>query len=136
MSEIIVIGYDDQATATQAYNEVITLQKDFIVELTGLAIVRVDAEGNGARRESLQVDAERRPDGDGKTLRRHPPVRQGSGQASGGGQAAAVRGGLRFGSGRARHARPESVEKALLCPKPLAAVGSYRPVRRSSRKLA
>jgi len=45
MSEIIVIGYGDQATATQAYNEVLTLQKDFIVELTGLAIVRVDNEG-------------------------------------------------------------------------------------------
>jgi len=45
MSEIIVIGYDDQGTATQAYNEVITLQKDFVVQLTGLAIVRVDAEG-------------------------------------------------------------------------------------------
>ena len=45
MSEIIVIGYDDQGTATQAYNEVMTLQKDFVVQLTGLAIVRVDAEG-------------------------------------------------------------------------------------------
>jgi uncharacterized membrane protein len=45
VSEIIVIGYGDQATATKAYNEVLTLQKDFIVELTGLAIVRVDNEG-------------------------------------------------------------------------------------------
>jgi len=45
MSEIIVIGYDDQGTAMQAYNEVMTLQKDFVVQLTGLAIVRVDAEG-------------------------------------------------------------------------------------------
>jgi uncharacterized membrane protein len=45
VSEIIVIGYGDQPTATQAYNEVLTLQKDFIVELTGLAIVRVDNEG-------------------------------------------------------------------------------------------
>ena len=45
MSELIVIGYDDQAVATQAYNQVIDLQKDFVVQLTGLAIVRVDAEG-------------------------------------------------------------------------------------------
>ena len=39
MSELIVIGYDDHAKATQAYNEVITLQSDFVVELRGLAIV-------------------------------------------------------------------------------------------------
>ena len=45
MSELIVIGYDDQASATQAYNQVLTLAKDFIVKLTGLAIVTVDAEG-------------------------------------------------------------------------------------------
>ena len=45
MSELIVIGYDDQASATQAYNQVLSLAKDFIVKLTGLAIVNVDAEG-------------------------------------------------------------------------------------------
>ena len=45
MSELIVIGYDDQATATQAYNQVLALSKDLIVKLTGLAIVNVDAEG-------------------------------------------------------------------------------------------
>ena len=45
MSELIVIGYDDQATATQAYNQVLALNKDFVVKLTGLAIVTVDAEG-------------------------------------------------------------------------------------------
>ena len=45
MSEIIVIGYDEQSTATQAYKEDLTLQQDFVVELTGLAIVRVDDEG-------------------------------------------------------------------------------------------
>ena len=36
MSELIVIGYNDQATATQAYNQVIELNKDFVVKLTGL----------------------------------------------------------------------------------------------------
>lgn len=45
MSELIVIGYDDQATATQAYNQVLALSKDFVVTLSGLALVSVDAEG-------------------------------------------------------------------------------------------
>jgi uncharacterized membrane protein len=45
MSELIVIGYDDQATATQAYNQVLALNKDFVVTLSGLALVTVDAEG-------------------------------------------------------------------------------------------
>lgn len=45
MSELIVIGYDDHAVATQAYNEVMQLQKDFVVQLSGLAVVQVDTEG-------------------------------------------------------------------------------------------
>ena len=45
MSELIVIGYDDQATATQAYNQVLALNKDFVVTLNGLALITVDAEG-------------------------------------------------------------------------------------------
>jgi uncharacterized membrane protein len=45
MSELIVIGYDDHDQATSAYNEVLALQGDFVVELQGLAIVSVDAEG-------------------------------------------------------------------------------------------
>ena len=45
MSELIVIGYDDHEKATSAYNEVLTMQSDFVVELRGLAIVTVDAEG-------------------------------------------------------------------------------------------
>jgi uncharacterized membrane protein len=45
MSELIVIGYKDPATATAAYNEVLSLQKDFVVQLEGLAVVNVDAEG-------------------------------------------------------------------------------------------
>ena len=45
MSELIVIGYDDHDQATAAYNEVLALQGDFVVELQGLAIVTVDAEG-------------------------------------------------------------------------------------------
>ncbi len=45
MSELIVIGYDDHDKATAAYNEVMALQGDFVVDLRGLAIVTVDAEG-------------------------------------------------------------------------------------------
>ena len=45
MSELSVIGYDDQGTATQAYNQVLALNKDFVVTLSGLAVVTVDAEG-------------------------------------------------------------------------------------------
>lgn len=45
MSDLIVIGYDDAATARQAYEQVLNLQQDFVVQLRGLAIVDVDADG-------------------------------------------------------------------------------------------
>ena len=45
MSELIVIGYEDPHTARRAYEEVQRLGKDFIVDLRGLAIVEVDADG-------------------------------------------------------------------------------------------
>ncbi len=45
MSDLIVIGYDNPQTARQAYEEVQRLQRDFIVDLRGLAIVDVDTEG-------------------------------------------------------------------------------------------
>ena len=45
MSELIVIGYEDHAKATAAYNEVLSMQADYVVTLNGLAIVTVDAEG-------------------------------------------------------------------------------------------
>ena len=45
MSELIVIGYDNQATATQAYDKVLELNKNFVVTLSGLAVVTVDADG-------------------------------------------------------------------------------------------
>lgn len=45
MSELIIIGYDDHATAEQASAKVLELQRDFVVELTGLATVRVDPDG-------------------------------------------------------------------------------------------
>jgi len=45
MSELIVLGYDSPAAATSAYNEVLSLNKDMVVQLEGLAIVSVDTEG-------------------------------------------------------------------------------------------
>jgi uncharacterized membrane protein len=45
MSELIIIGYEDHAKASAAYNEVIAMQSDFVVTLSGLAIVTVDEEG-------------------------------------------------------------------------------------------
>jgi uncharacterized membrane protein len=45
MSDLIVIGYDDPQTARQAYEQVQRLQQDFVVQLRGLAIVDVDADG-------------------------------------------------------------------------------------------
>ena len=45
MSELIVIGFDNPVTARAAYDEVLALQSDFIVDLRGVAVVTVDAEG-------------------------------------------------------------------------------------------
>lgn len=45
MSDLIVIGYDNPQTARQAYEQVQRLQRDFIVDLRGLAIVNIDADG-------------------------------------------------------------------------------------------
>ncbi len=45
MSELIIIGYDDHPTAQGAYEKVLELQRDFVVDLSGLAVVRVDADG-------------------------------------------------------------------------------------------
>lgn len=45
MSELIVLGYDDHDNAAKAYDKVLELQRDFVVNLSGLAIVRVDPDG-------------------------------------------------------------------------------------------
>ena len=45
MSELIILGYDDHATAQQAYERVMGLQRDFVVDLSGLAVVRIDDDG-------------------------------------------------------------------------------------------
>jgi len=45
MSELIVIGYDDHATAQQAYGHVLDLRRDEKVKLKGVALVSMDEEG-------------------------------------------------------------------------------------------
>ena len=45
MSELIVIGYDDRAGAERAYQKVLELNQDYVVTLTGLAVVHVDRDG-------------------------------------------------------------------------------------------
>jgi uncharacterized membrane protein len=45
MSDLIIIGYDDHGTAKKAFERVIELQNDHVVDLTGLAVVTVDADG-------------------------------------------------------------------------------------------
>lgn len=45
MSELIIIGYDDHAAAERAQAEVLQLQRDFVVSLSGIAVVRIDDDG-------------------------------------------------------------------------------------------
>lgn len=45
MADLIVISYDTEADAEAAYNQVQALQNDLVVELAGLALVKVDGEG-------------------------------------------------------------------------------------------
>lgn len=45
MSELIIIGYDDHTVAERASQKVLELRRDFVLDLTGLAVVRVDADG-------------------------------------------------------------------------------------------
>ncbi|MER7950448.1 DUF1269 domain-containing protein [Streptomyces sp. NPDC096079] len=62
MSELIVIGYDDHAVATKAFKEVQKLRDDRVVELKGLAVVRVDEDGEThvdtpAKKEEVALSA-------------------------------------------------------------------------------
>lgn len=45
MADLIVIAFDSEAQAEAAYNEIQALQEDLVVELAGLALVKVDHEG-------------------------------------------------------------------------------------------
>lgn len=45
MADLIVIAYDSETDAEGAYNEIQQLQFDLVVELAGLALVKVDGEG-------------------------------------------------------------------------------------------
>ena len=45
MSDLIVIGYPDEATAEKAWGELVKLQEDFLVDLEDAAIIRRDRKG-------------------------------------------------------------------------------------------
>ena len=45
MSDLIVIGYPDEATAENVWRELINLQNDYLVDLDDAAIIRRDAKG-------------------------------------------------------------------------------------------
>jgi uncharacterized membrane protein len=45
MSEMVVIGYPDEATAEKAMNEVLRLQQDYMIQLDQIAIVEEDMNG-------------------------------------------------------------------------------------------
>lgn len=45
MSELIIIGYDEETVAGRAYERVLELQRDFILDLSGVALIRVDVDG-------------------------------------------------------------------------------------------
>src|SRR3954454_23467905 len=45
MTELIVITFDNEADAEAAYAKALNLQKDLVVELAGLALVKVDPSG-------------------------------------------------------------------------------------------
>ncbi|MFH9725763.1 DUF1269 domain-containing protein [Streptomyces sp. NPDC017254] len=45
MSELIVLGYEDRAVANRAFAAVQKLEDSDVVELTGIAVVTVDADG-------------------------------------------------------------------------------------------
>ncbi|WP_128984157.1 DUF1269 domain-containing protein [Streptomyces roseicoloratus] len=54
MSELIVIGYDDADAADRASETVRELQRDYVVQLNGLAVVGVDEDGR------IHVDSDSR----------------------------------------------------------------------------
>ena len=45
MSDLVVIGYPDEATAENVWRELIKLQNDYLVDLDDAAIIRRDAKG-------------------------------------------------------------------------------------------
>ncbi|MES9809736.1 DUF1269 domain-containing protein [Streptomyces cinereoruber] len=62
MSELVVIGYDDHAVARKAFKAAQRLRDDHVVELKGLAVVRVDEDGEThvdtpARTEEIALSA-------------------------------------------------------------------------------
>ena len=45
MSDLIVIGYPDETTAYNVWDELVKLEKDYLVDLEDAAIIRRDQKG-------------------------------------------------------------------------------------------
>jgi uncharacterized membrane protein len=45
MSDLIVIGYPDEVAACNAWDELVKLEKDYLVDLEDAAIIRRDQKG-------------------------------------------------------------------------------------------
>lgn len=45
MSELIIIGYENHEVAQKAQQKVLEMQRDLIVDIAGIAVVRIDADG-------------------------------------------------------------------------------------------
>ncbi len=54
MTELIVISFESEPDAEAAYKKVLNLQKDLVVELAGLALVKVERVREEARRDAAQ----------------------------------------------------------------------------------
>jgi uncharacterized membrane protein len=48
MSDLIVIGYPDETTAYNVWDELVKLEKDYLVDLEDAAIIRRDQKGAAA----------------------------------------------------------------------------------------
>lgn len=45
MSELIIIGYDDEETAEKVWRELVALERDYLVDLDDAAVIRRDRKG-------------------------------------------------------------------------------------------
>ena len=45
MSDLMVIGYPDEETAQKAWEELVKLERDFLVDLEDAAVIRRDQKG-------------------------------------------------------------------------------------------
>ena len=46
MSDLIVIGYDDETTAETVLDDLLKMEKDYLIDLKDAAVVSRDADGH------------------------------------------------------------------------------------------